>query len=149
MKHLIIGGNGFVGRHLAADLLRLGQDVVVADIARSTLDIYDRVPFLQLDITDRSSVAALPLAPDDVVYNLAARMLSPIMPRAARRDFFWPVNYQGVEHVLDHMVAKDCHRLVHFTTDMVYGHALSVPQDETAPLAPLGEYGRSKLATEE
>src|ERR1043166_4896609 len=137
MKHLIIGGNGFVGRHLAADLLRLGQEVVVADIANSALDIYDRVPFLPFDITDRSSVATLPVEPDDVVYNLAARMLSPIMPRAARRNFFWPVNYEGVEHILDHMAAKGCHQLVHFTTDMVYGHVSSVPQNETAPVAPL------------
>jgi dTDP-glucose 4,6-dehydratase len=59
------------------------------------------------------------------------------------------VNYHGVEHILNHMAAKGCHQLVHFTTDMVYGHASSVPQTETAPLAPLGEYGRSKLATEE
>jgi dTDP-glucose 4,6-dehydratase len=149
MKHLILGGDGFVGRHLAADLLRLGQEVVIADTVKSALDIYDRVPFIRLDITDQSSFAVLPLAPDDVVYNLAARMLSPITPRAARRDFFWPVNYQGVERILAHMEANGCRQLVHFTTDMVYGRVSSTPQTEAAPLAPLGEYGRSKLASEE
>jgi dTDP-glucose 4,6-dehydratase len=148
MKHVIIGGDGFVGRHLAADLLRLGQEVVVADIIRSPLEIYDEVRFIRLDITERSSFAALPVAPDDVVYNTAARMLSPIMVRAARRNFFWPVNYDGVENILAHMEANGCHRLVHFTTDMVYGHATSVPQAEDAPTAPLGEYGLSKLETE-
>ena len=149
MKHLILGGDGFVGRHLAADLLGLGQEVVVADIVKSPLEIYDRVPFIQLDITNQSSFAALRLAPGDVVYNLAARMLSPIMRRAARRDFFWPVNYEGVERILEHMEGNGCRQLVHFTTDMVYGHVSSVPQAEAAPCAPLGEYGRSKLATEE
>jgi dTDP-glucose 4,6-dehydratase len=148
MKHLILGGDGFVGRHLAADLLRLGQEVVVADIVRSPLKIYDDARFIFLDITDRANLAALPVAPDDVVYNTAARMLSPIMVRSARRDFFWPVNYHGVENILAHMAENGCSRLVHFTTDMVYGHATSVPQAEDAPTVPLGEYGLSKLETE-
>ena len=148
MKHFILGGDGFVGRHLAAELLRLGQEVIVADIVKSQLEIYDNVRFIRLDITDRSSFAALPIAADDVVYNMAARMLSPIMVRAARRDFFWPVNYSGVENILAHMEANGCRRFVHFTTDMVYGQATSVPQTEDAPTAPLGEYGRSKLETE-
>lgn len=149
MKHFILGGDGFVGRHLAADLLRLGREVIIADIVKSASDIYDRVPFIWFDVTDQASFTALPLAPDDVVYNLTARMLSPIMRRAVRRDFFWPVNYLGVERILAHMEARGCRRLVHFTTDMVYGHISSIPQTEAAPLAPLGEYGRSKLASEE
>jgi dTDP-glucose 4,6-dehydratase len=148
MRHIIIGGDGFVGRHLAAELLRLGQEVVVADIVKSQLDIYDKVPFTQLDITERTSIAALPVAADDVVYNMAARMLSPILPQAKRRDFFWPVNYYGVENILVHMEKNGCSRLVHFTTDMVYGHASSAPQTEDSPVAPLGEYGLSKLESE-
>jgi dTDP-glucose 4,6-dehydratase len=31
---------------------------------------------------------------------------------------------------------------------MIYGHSVTVPQDETHPARPLGEYGESKLATE-
>jgi dTDP-glucose 4,6-dehydratase len=31
---------------------------------------------------------------------------------------------------------------------MIYGHSVTVPQDETHPAKPLGEYGESKLATE-
>jgi dTDP-glucose 4,6-dehydratase len=148
MKHLILGGNGFVGRHLATELVRLGQEVIVADIAQSQLEIYDNIRFIRLDITDRSSFAALPVAPDDVVYNTAARMLDPIVVRAARREFFWPVNYGGVENILAHMEANGLHRFVHFTTDMVYGHASIMPQTEDSATVPLGEYGLSKLETE-
>ena len=39
--------------------------------------------------------------------------------------------------------------LVHFTTDMIYGHTHTVPMTEDHPVQPLGEYGESKLATEE
>ena len=40
-------------------------------------------------------------------------------------------------------------KLVHFTTDMIYGHSVRLPQTEDHPAEPLGEYGKSKLATEE
>ena len=40
-------------------------------------------------------------------------------------------------------------RLVHFTTDMIYGHTVTHPMTEDHPVAPLGEYGWSKQKTEE
>jgi dTDP-glucose 4,6-dehydratase len=149
MKHILFGGDGFVGRQLAAMLASQGQEVIVADVAKTAPDIYDRVRFEPVDIVDPNAFARLDLSPGDVVYNLAARMLSPILPRAQRRDFFWPVNYDGTENILRFMAARGANRLVHFTTDMVYGHALSTPQTEDAPTVPLGEYGLSKLATED
>ena len=35
MRHVIIGGDGFVGRHLAHKLVQEGQEVLVADVAKS------------------------------------------------------------------------------------------------------------------
>ena len=40
-------------------------------------------------------------------------------------------------------------KLVHFTTDMIYGHTVTMPMTEEHPVAPLGEYGWSKQKTEE
>ena len=148
MKHIIIGGDGFVGSHLAADLAALGETVLVADIAKSNHAHYAAVPFHKIDVTKAESVESLPLAPEDVVYNLSAKMLSPIVTRAERHEFFWPVNYHGTQNILSWMEKNGADRLVHFTTDMIYGHSVTVPQDETHPAHPLGEYGESKLATE-
>jgi dTDP-glucose 4,6-dehydratase len=148
MKHIIVGGNGFVGRHLAGDLHKMGETVIVADVAKSDLDIYRHVSFHKLDVTDRDNFDGLELEPDDIVYNLSAKMLSPIMPKAARHDFFYPVNYTGVVHLLDWMHRGGATHLVHFTTDMVYGHTKTVPTTEEHPTDPLGEYGMSKLETE-
>lgn len=148
MRHVLIGGDGFVGRALARDLAALGEEVVVADIHKSAPGIYEAVRFERLDITNRDEVARFDIRADDMVYNLSAKMLSPITVRAKRHAFFWPVNYQGVEHILQRMQRVGCPRLVHFTTDMVYGHTLSVPTLEDHPTNPLGEYGGSKLATE-
>ena len=148
MKHVIIGGDGFVGSHLAADLAALGEAVLVADIRKSDHAHYATVPFHKIDVTKADSVESLPLAPEDVVYNLSAKMLSPIVTRAERHDFFWPVNYHGTQNILSWMEKNGADRLVHFTTDMIYGHSVTVPQDETHPAHPLGEDGESKLATE-
>lgn len=148
MKHIIIGGDGFVGARLAADLNERGHDVLVADIQKSPHAHYAHAPFQHLDVTDRDAFEALPLEAGDMVYNLSAKMLSPIQPRAKRQEFFWPVNYDGTANTLDFMESRGARRLVHFTTDMVYGHAIEVPVKEDHRTKPLGEYGESKLASE-
>jgi dTDP-glucose 4,6-dehydratase len=148
MKHIIIGGDGFVGSHLAADLVGMGEDVLVCDIQKSAHPHYAKVPFQHVDVTDPASVDSIALTSQDLVYNLSAKMLSPIVTRKERHDFFWPVNYHGTQNILAWMEKNGATRLVHFTTDMIYGHSVTVPQDETHPAKPLGEYGESKLATE-
>lgn len=149
MRHILIGGDGFVGHQLAIELDRMGEKVLVADIAKSQHAVYDRVPWVRLDITDKATFDVLELQPDDMVYNVAARMLSPILPHAQRHDFFWPVNTEGVAHLLEYMEKRGATRLVHYTTDMVYGHSITIPQTEDHPVHPLGPYGESKLVTED
>lgn len=149
MKHIIIGGNGFVGRHLAADLLKMGEEVIVGDIERSDLPHYGAVKFVSLDVTKPETLRAIPLGPDDVVYNLAAKMLAPIVVKRERYDFFWPVNYHGVRNLLEWIEGAGASRYVQFTTDMVYGHTPTVMTREDAPRNPLGEYGASKKGAED
>jgi dTDP-glucose 4,6-dehydratase len=149
MRHFIIGGDGFVGRQLAADLLAQGETVVVADIARDHLKPHPNLTFVPIDIRRRETLDALDFGPEDAVYNMAAKMLSPIQIRRNRHEFFWPVNFHGVQNLLDRMENAGARRLVQFTTDMIYGHTHDIPKPESARKAPLGEYGKSKLATEE
>ncbi|RWJ99423.1 NAD(P)-dependent oxidoreductase [Mesorhizobium sp.] len=149
MRHVIFGGDGFVGRHLAPRLAADGENVVVADIVKSDLPHYRSMRFVTCDVTDPASVAAVGLKADDMVYNLSAKMLSPIQVRAKRHDFFFPVNFRGTEHIIQAMDKAGASKLVHYTTDMIYGHTVVLPMTEDHPVAPLGEYGLSKLRTEE
>lgn len=149
MKHVLFGGDGFVGRHLAAALVAEGEEVVVADIAKSDLPHYAAARHMAIDVTDASAVRSVPIMAGDQVYNLSAKMLSPIMPRAKRHEFFFPVNYFGTRNIIEAMDAAGADRLVHFTTDMIYGHTKVFPMTEEHPVAPLGEYGLSKWKTEE
>lgn len=149
MRHIIFGGDGFVGRHLAPKLVADGEEVVVADIVKSDLGHYGKVRFVHCDVTDPASVAGVGIRADDMVYNLSAKMLSPIQVRAKRHDFFFPVNYHGTVHIIEAMDRAGAPKLVHFTTDMIYGHTVFHPMTEDHPVAPLGEYGLSKWKTEE
>jgi dTDP-glucose 4,6-dehydratase len=149
MKHVIFGGDGFVGRHLAEELLTRGEEVVICDINKTDLSIYQKARFIKVDITDRSSFKAIPLNPDDTVYNLAARLLTPILPRRKRRQYFWSVNHIGVANLLEELKERGCRKLVYFTTDMVYGQMKENPRDEGHPREPLGPYGESKKASED
>ena len=150
MRHVIFGGDGFVGRHLAPKLIADGHEVVVADISRSDLPHYRSGALRQAATSPiRRPVEAVGVSADDMVYNLSAKMLSPIQVRAKRHDFFWPVNVHGTENIVAAMDKAGASRLVHFTTDMIYGHTVTHPMTEEHPVAPLGEYGWSKQKTEE
>ena len=148
MRHFILGGDGFVGRQLAADLLALGETVVVADIAQDHFKPHPNLTAVLIDIRRRETLDALDFKPGDAIYNMAAKMLSPIVTRAERHEFFWPVNHHGVVNLLSRMEQCGAKNLVQFTTDMIYGHTHDIPKPESARKEPLGEYGRSKLATE-
>lgn len=149
MRHVIFGGDGFVGRHLAPKLLADGHEVIVADIAKSNLAHYGQVQHVYCDVTEPAAIDALGLHGDDMIYNLSAKMLSPLQIRSKRHDFFFPVNYFGTENIIHAMDRVGASKLVHFTTDMIYGHTLTFPMTEDHPTAPLGEYGLSKQRSEE
>jgi dTDP-glucose 4,6-dehydratase len=148
MRHVIFGGDGFVGRQLAKDLVESGEEVIVADIHQGNLPHYRSAHFIRCDVIDAAAVEAVGVKPDDMVYNLSAKMLSPIQVRAKRHDFFWPVNFHGTENIIAAMDKAGANRLVHFTTDMIYGHTKTYPMTEDHPVEPLGEYGLSKWKTE-
>lgn len=150
MKHIIFGGNGFVGRYVARDLLAAGEQVLVCDIARHDLPIYERAQFLSVDITKPAQVASVPMAADDVVHNLAARMLHPIIKRRERYEYFYSVDYHGAVHIVEAMERAGCNQLVQFSTDMVYGPLQTAPPVKVDhPRVPIGEYSASKMALED
>jgi dTDP-glucose 4,6-dehydratase len=150
MKHILIGGDGFVGRYIARDLLKEGERVLVCDINKSPIPIYDKAEFQHVDITDTQSLAATPIEADDVVYNVAARMLHPIVPRKERREFFFSVDYEGAVNVVDLCLERNCDKLIQFSTDMVYGRLQTDPPvSEDHPRVPLGEYSESKMLCED
>jgi dTDP-glucose 4,6-dehydratase len=150
LKHIIFGGNGFVGRYIARDLVGSGEQALICDLAKGDLPNHDNARFMAVDITSPASVAQVPIAPDDIVYNVAARMLHPIVKRRDRYKYFYSVDYDGAVNVIEAMTRAGCNRLIQFSTDMVYGLPQTKPPLRVDhPRVPIGEYSASKKALED
>jgi dTDP-glucose 4,6-dehydratase len=149
MKHIIIGGEGFTGRILTQRLAAAGKQVLVCDIGRGATQSDHQAAFERVDIRDMTSVRTVALGPDDVVYHLAARQYHERVPAKRRDAYFDEVNVAGTRNILAHMAASGCHRMVFFSTDMVYGLPQAIPVERNHQRSPLGPYGASKRKAED
>jgi len=151
MKHIIFGGDGFLGTELTRMLVERGESVLICD-EKQSLEFgnydSDRVSYLKMDVRDQATFEAITPEADDIVYHFAARLLVPILPRKERQNYFWEALYVGTENVLQWMEKNGLQKLVYYTTDMVYGHTVFNPRTEDHPCAPLGPYGEAKYQTE-
>ncbi len=146
MKFILIGGSGFVGQHLAAELAKRGQEAVICDIAEpATPEIGS---FVRTDVTDWASVRALPLEEDDIVIHLAANQYHGRVPRRDRQAYFAHTNVCGTANILQVMEQRRAKRMIYFSTDMVYGRPSYLPIDTEHPKLPFGPYGESKRESE-
>ena len=151
MKHIIFGGDGFLGTELTKKLSSNGDNVLICDRKQTLASgIYESqlVSYLKLDVKDGRAFNVINVQSDDIIYHFAAELLVPIIKRAKRKDYFWQALYVGTQNVLDFMQEKGLKNLIYFTTDMVYGHSLENPRFENHPRKPLGPYGNAKYQTE-
>jgi len=151
MKHIIFGGDGFLGTELTRKLVNKGEQVLICDekqTAATGIHDLDGVSYIKMDVRDISTFEQIEVGADDIVYHFAARLLVPILPRGEREKYFWDALYVGTENVLTWMEKNGLNKMVYYTTDMVYGHTVHNPRDETHPCKPIGPYGEAKYQTE-
>jgi nucleoside-diphosphate-sugar epimerase len=139
---LILGGAGFIGRHLAYQLSSQPQSrTVVFDHARPGYELPQNVEFVQGDV--RKPIAIDGFKPDLVV-NLAAIHRTPGHPD----NEYHETNEAGAEHAVHFCTVHDVQRLWFTSSIAVYGPS-EQPVDEQSELAPVSAYGKSKVRAEE
>lgn len=151
MKHIIFGGDGFLGTELTKKLAERGEQVLVCDEKRSLqFGNYDLpgVSYISMDVCDPDSFGSIPVGQGDIVYHFAARLLMPILPRRERHEYFWNALYTGTQNVLGWMIEQGLRQIIYYTTDMVYGHTQHTPRTEEHACKPIGPYGEAKYQTE-
>lgn len=142
---LITGGTGFIGPHLARELLSRGAEVHAVDKdvdGRARLP--DPVRFTQANITNPDAVAEVVTDGVDAVFHLAAA--SDAADPDKRGQF--EENTAGTYTLLERMDAVGVDNLVFTSSSAVYGEAPRPTPEDYAPLEPISAYAASKLACE-
>ncbi len=149
-SYLITGGAGFIGSHLAEELLRRGHRVRVADSLitgkRANLDVVPGADFLLGDLAD-AEVAARACAGMDYVLHQAA---IPSVPRSV--DDPVTSNRANITATLNVLVAArkaGVRRLVYAGSSSAYGDTPTLPKREDMPTAPKSPYALQKLVGEQ
>jgi UDP-N-acetylglucosamine/UDP-N-acetyl-alpha-D-glucosaminouronate 4-epimerase len=148
--YLVTGGAGFIGSHLAEELLRRGHRVRIVDSLitgkRKNLDHLSGAAFVEADLAE-NGVAERAVAGVDFVLHQAA---IPSVPRSVKD----PVtsNRANITASLNVLVAaRDAavKRLVYAGSSSAYGNTPSLPKREDMPTNPLSPYALQKLVVEQ
>jgi nucleoside-diphosphate-sugar epimerase len=157
MKCVVTGAAGFVGSHLAEELLRQGHEVVGIDcfvpyydpaIKKRNLSGLEKNPRFRFHAVDLRRDPLDGLFSDcEVVFHLAA--MAGLTKSWTDFDGYWTCNVVATRQLVEALLRsapKLLKRFLYVSTSSVYGKFAS--GDETLPTRPVSPYGVTKLAGE-
>jgi UDP-glucose 4-epimerase len=149
MRVLVTGGAGFIGSHVATLLQQRGHAVAVFDNLSTGRreNLPADLPFFEVDLRDRSTVARLfdEVRPEVVCHQAAQMSVS----RSVREPSFdADVNIIGLLNVLENCVRTEVQRMVFASSGGVLYGDVSHPVSEEHPPCPVSPYGISKWVGE-
>lgn len=153
-KILVIGGAGFIGGFVVAELLKEGaKEVIIYDnFARGKMEnIKDSLKDPRCSIfplggdVRETDILNDAMKGVDYVFHLAAMWLLHCKdyPRTA-----FDVNIAGTFNVLEACVKNNVKKLIYSSSASVYGDAVEVPMTEEHPFNNKNFYGATKIAGE-
>lgn len=148
-RHLILGGDGFIGRHVALQLARQGCDVLLASRRPLALEIPAafaaniRWRFLELGSADWDTL----VAEMDVVHHYAWGSLPASANANPGGDLL--TNVGATIDMLDALHRRGAGRVIFSSSGgTIYGKLHQIPVPEDHPIAPINAYGAGKAAAE-
>ncbi len=146
---LIIGGAGFVGSHLAEELIRKGNSVTILDDLNTgkmiNLEkIEEKINFIKGDIRDHTLLKEI-CKEKDGIFHLAAR--ASVQESFIKPEEYQDVNVKGTENVFTQ--AKEYGiKVVYASSSSVYGNPLELPIKENSSMNPINPYAQTKVEKE-
>lgn len=138
-KIALIGGSGFIGTRLTSELLRIGHDVTIGDIAESA-----SYPDLRINADVRAFEPLLAACMEcDTIINLAAAHRDDVRPVS----LYYDTNVGGARMTCAVAEKLGIKRIIFTSSVAVYGHQNGEP-DEGAPHQPINPYGETKSQAE-
>ena len=148
--YLVTGGAGFIGSHLAEELVRRGEQVRVADSLitghRKNLAHLSGIDFLEGDLADLAIAKRAVQGVDYVLHQAAI----PSVPRSVEDPI--TSNRANIDSTLNVLVAaRDARvkRVVYAGSSSAYGNTPTLPKHEAMPTNPLSPYALQKLVGEQ
>jgi UDP-glucose 4-epimerase len=150
MRYLITGGAGFIGSHIAEEVVRRGHSVTVLDDLSSGKEsnlahLAGNIDLVKGSVCDPAVIAAA-CRGADYALHLAARTSVP-------RSVLEPVqtNHVNVDGTLNVLIAaRDAkvRRVVFAASSSAYGETAELPKKESMEPSPISPYGVTKLVGE-
>jgi UDP-glucose 4-epimerase len=150
MRALVTGGAGFIGSHLAEQLLREGWTVRVVDNLstgrmENLAEAAQRLDFLRGDLLDEA-VRERAVAGADAVFHLAA---IPSVPRSVKDPLESHLHGAHATFLLLESARRaGVRRFIFAASCAAYGRSEAVPKTETMPADPVSPYAAGKAAGE-
>jgi dTDP-glucose 4,6-dehydratase len=159
MRLLVTGGAGFIGSHFVnfvlsspticqsiSKLTVLDDLTYASDLKRLNSIKEDlRFSFVKGSILNSDLVSGL-VEEHDLVFNFAAE--THVDNSISSPNIFVQTNILGVQILINSLIGKKGKRLVHVSTDEVYGEKLTGSSTESDILNPSSPYSASKAAAE-
>jgi nucleoside-diphosphate-sugar epimerase len=149
-SYLVTGGAGFIGSHLAEELLRRGERVRIVDNLstgkRENLAHLQKAEFIEGDLADLSVARAAVAGVERVLHQAAI----PSVPRSVEDPI--TSNRANIDATLNVLVAaRDAgvKRVVYAGSSSAYGNTPTLPKHEDMPTNPLSPYALQKLVGEQ
>jgi UDP-glucose 4-epimerase len=147
--HLILGGGGFIGRHVALRLARAGHEVLLADRVRPVFtfpaDCAPRISWQSMEAASADWDALI--AGASVVHHYAWTSI----PASANANPIGDLasNVSTTLAILEALRRRGGGRIVFSSSGgTVYGRLQHVPVSEDHPLTPITAYGAGKATVE-
>jgi dTDP-glucose 4,6-dehydratase len=155
-KILVTGAEGFIGSHLAEELVRRGHDVR-AFIQYNSFNSWGWLDSLPRETKENLDVFAgdvrdpygvkTAMKGCDVVFHLAALIAIPYSYHSP--DTYIDTNVKGTLHIVQAARELEVEKVVHTSTSEVYGTARFVPITEEHPLQGQSPYSASKIGADQ
>lgn len=156
-KILLTGGAGYIGSHLAVELIESGYGVIIVDnLSNSNQEVINRinkiigkkVTFYNLDIKDQNKLGAV-FKKHNIYAVIHLAGYKAVGESVDNPLSYYENNLVGTIRLLESMSLSKVYKVVFSSSATVYGSPIKLPIDEEHPLAPTNPYGHTKAMIEQ
>lgn len=142
----VLGGSGFIGKALVAQLCRSGRSVQVVGRGPAPKNIPTGATYVNANLDDPTSLRGLFASVTEVI-----DLVYGTVPKTSFEDPYADIqnNLPATLYLMEELARSNVERFIYVSSGgTIYGEASSLPINEQHPTQPISPYGVSKLASE-